>query len=119
METRREAPQKRAMNIFINNRQVASRLDICATAAGQPGKLAPTDKHGMIDGLNQAVDLVFNDLRPQNGVIAVRFVGVDGAEAIVSAMEVGAGPGGQGMKPISAANPPPAKSTPKSESYPE
>jgi len=48
------------------------------------------------------VDLVFNDIEPEHGVIAVRFLGRSGGEAVVSAMEVGPGHGGTGAAVIAA-----------------
>jgi hypothetical protein len=116
MEHRREAPHRRAMDIFINGRQVVSSMDIAATAAGKPGPLRVPNRHVKMAGSYQAVDLVFDDIRPENGVIAVRFKGVNNAEAVVSAMEVGPGPGGQGNKPISAPTAKGASSTSPSPS---
>jgi hypothetical protein len=52
---------------------------------------------------------VFNDIQPEHGVIAVRLVGCNGAEAILSALEVGPGPGGEGAKPITVPTSPPTK----------
>jgi len=104
METRAVPPDKRGMNIAINGQSVVSNLDIAATAAGQspePGAVTKYN-HQLQAGMNHAVDLVFNDIKPQHGVIAVRFIGAGQAEAIVSAMEVGPGNGGEGMKPISS-----------------
>ena len=48
-----------ATNIEIGGKPVAIDMDIAATAGG----------------LGKAVDLVFNDIRPQHGVIAIRFLG--------------------------------------------
>jgi hypothetical protein len=112
METRNLAPQTRAMDISINGKPVVSRLDIAATATGIPGQHRPLVKHEVVAGLNQAVDLVFDNIEPRNGVIAVRFTSVGAAEVIVSAMEIGPGPGGQGRKPVSAPKPPTAAPTP-------
>jgi len=106
METRNGPPQNRSMDITINGKAVVSHLDIAATAVGVTGGLKRPERHEMHDGLNQAVDLLFDDIEPRNGVIAVRFTGVGQAEAIVSAMEVGPGPGDKGMKPISVPKPP-------------
>ncbi len=83
------------ITVLINGKEVASKMDVDATAGG-PGK---------------AVDLVFNDLRPENGVIEIRFIGGDPynglpAEAFVQAIEVGPGNGGTGAAPKTA--PPPA-----------
>lgn len=102
MESRKEPPRDRAMHVFINGRQVVSRLDIAATAEGKPGDIEPPARHDLLPGAHKAVDLVFNNIVPKNGVIAVRLQGVNGRDAIVSAMEVAPGPGGDGMKPIAA-----------------
>ena len=89
------------MNIEINGEPVARNLDIAATAADRPSNLAFTapDKEKLYEGMNRATDLVFDDIRPKHGVIAVRFIGGKGAEAVVSAIEVGPGPGGKGATP--------------------
>ena len=104
MESRTGDPDKRRMNITINDEIVARNLDIAATAAVQATEMVLTDaeRKKSWQGLNRAVDLVFNDIKPKNGVIAVHFTGVNGADALVSALEIGPGPGGDGVKPISA-----------------
>jgi hypothetical protein len=69
------------------------------------------------NGRNCAVDLVFNDIEPESGVISVRFVGPPGGEAVCQALEVGPGDGGPGAKPVQlltvattrAGNGPPAR----------
>lgn len=101
METRPVEPKRRAMNIEINGQTVVRNLDIAATAADRPSSLAFTapDQEKLYEGMNRAADLVFNDIRPKHGVIAVRFTGCNGAEAVVSAIEVGPGPGGKGATP--------------------
>ena len=48
-----------ATNIEINGRPAVTDMDMAATAGG----------------LGHAADLVFNDVRPQHGVIAIRFLG--------------------------------------------
>jgi hypothetical protein len=88
--------QRNCVTIFINGREAASRMDVAATAGGR----------------NRAVDLVFNDIAPRNGVIELRFVGGDPAngicgDAFVQAIEVGPGDGGKGARPVSAAGVPP------------
>ncbi len=85
LETRRNVlPEHRAMNIHINSQEVVKEMDIAATAGG----------------LNQAVDLVFNDIRPKNGVIAIRLTGSNQGEAIIQAIEIGPDHGGSGATPI-------------------
>jgi hypothetical protein len=81
-------------DIRINGRPVVERLDITATAGGP----------------NRAVDLVFNDLTPRNGILEFRFTAARishadttvRGEAFVQALEIGPGSGGQGAKPLSA-----------------
>ena len=89
------------MNIEINGEPVAHNLDIAATAAGRSAErvYVGSAKEQVWEGMNCAADLVFNDVRPKHGVIAVRFTGSNGAEAVVSAIEVGPGPGGKGATP--------------------
>jgi hypothetical protein len=107
MESRTDDPTKRAMDILINGKPVVSDLDIAATAMGRPATVAMIGPSQLkvYEGLNRAVDLVFNDIQPEHGMIAVRFVGKNGGEAIVSALEVGPGKGGDGATPIQAAMP--------------
>jgi hypothetical protein len=86
--------RKNCFDIRINGRHVVERLDVAATAGGP----------------NRAVDLVFNDLLPTNGIIELRFTAAhtsDGentvrGEAFVQALEIGPGRGGQGAPPVSA-----------------
>jgi hypothetical protein len=85
-ETRNTDANSRAITIRINEREVVRRMDIAATAGG----------------LNRAVDLVFNNIAPQNGAIAIRFTG-EGGEAIVQAIEIGPGDGGKGAAPVTLA----------------
>ncbi len=90
--TRSIDTQKNCFNIYLNGREVVRNLDVAATAGG----------------LNKAVDLVFNDIVPENGVIAIRFTSSRVAEgdqvvrgdAFVQAIEVGPGSGGRGAKPV-------------------
>ncbi|MCL4693754.1 MAG: hypothetical protein KJ060_14735 [Candidatus Hydrogenedentes bacterium] len=82
-------PKDRALTILINGDEVVTDMDIGATAGGQ----------------NRAVDLVFNDIQPRNGIIEVRFVNRRGGEAIVQALEIGSGHGGDGAVPVAAAPP--------------
>jgi hypothetical protein len=105
MESRwTDDPAKRSVDIFINGRQVVDDMDIAATAAGKSSvlRLVSPNSAKVYDGLNRAVDLVFDGIEPQHGVITVRFRNDHGGEAIVSAMEVGPGDGGPGAKPLSA-----------------
>ena len=88
-ETQYNAPNQRGITIYINGEKVADGFDVFATAGGA----------------NRAVDLVYNGIRPKNGIIAVRFVGskIGGCQrdAMVQAIEVGPGDGGTGANPKS------------------
>jgi len=85
--------RKNCFDICINGRPVVERLDVAATAGGS----------------EHAVDLVFNDIAPTNGVIEIRFTAARTSEgdktvrgeAFVQALEIGPGRGGKGTKPIS------------------
>jgi hypothetical protein len=87
--------EKNCFTIRLNGREVARNLDVAATAGG----------------LNKAVDLVFNDVVPENGVIGIRFTSprvaegdqVVRGEAFVQSLEVGRGSGGRGATPVSSA----------------
>jgi hypothetical protein len=50
-------------------------------------------------GAQRAVDLVFDGIQPRNGIIDIRFLGMGGREAMVQAIEVAPGPGGEGATP--------------------
>lgn len=86
-ETQYQGPNQRGITIYLNGDRVTEDLDVWATAGES----------------NKAVDLVYSDVRPQNGVIAIRFEGatVHGCkgEAMVQAIEVGPGDGGKGSSP--------------------
>ncbi len=78
------------VTVFLNGEKVVSKMDVVATAGG----------------IRNAVDLVFNNVSPRNGVIDLRFVGGDAdagvvGEAFLQAVEVGPGDGGQGATPVS------------------
>ena len=85
---------KTSFDVRINGDYVVKRLDVTATAGG----------------VNRAVDLVFNDIEPRNGIIEMRFTGVptlSGGETVrgesfVQALEIGPGRGRKGAKPVSA-----------------
>jgi hypothetical protein len=91
--TRGPDPRRDCFDIRINGRRVVERLHVAATAGGP----------------NRAVDLVFNDLAPTNGVIRLRFTAVPTAEgekaacgeAFLQALEIGPGRGGPGARPVS------------------
>ncbi len=95
-ETRDVKPEQRAItSIAINGRQVVDRMDVTATAGG----------------VNGAVDLVFNDLQPSHGVITIRFTGHKGQHAMVSAIEIAPGNGGQGATPAMLKEPAPPQAS--------
>ena len=79
-----------ATSVEINGKLVATDMDVAATAGG----------------LGKAADLVFDNVRPQHGVIAIRFAGSVGTIAMIQAIEVGPGPGGEGAKPVAFSFPP-------------
>jgi hypothetical protein len=94
-ETQYAGPGQRGITIFVNGQEMTQGLDVWATAGG----------------INKAVDVVYNDIHPQNGVVAVRFVGskVNGCQqdAMLQALEIGPGEGEAGSTPktISALHP--------------
>jgi hypothetical protein len=85
---------KNSFDIRINGEHVVKRLDVAATAGAT----------------NRAVDLVFNDIKPRNGIIEIRFTAAPTpasgeaarGEAFVQALEIGPGGGGKGAKAVSA-----------------
>lgn len=88
--------ERRVMDIYINDHKVTERFNVLATAARVPRE--------MDYGRHQTpVDLVFNDIKPKNGIIEVRLVGERRGgfptEAILQALEVGQGDGGSGSTP--------------------
>jgi len=90
-ETQCTAANQRAMTVSINDEPKVSRMDLFATA-GAP---------------NTAIDLVYDNVSPKNGIIAIGFSGDTRkggrSDAIVQAIEVGPGPGGPGATPKTAA----------------
>lgn len=90
--TRGLESRKNPFDIRINGARVVTNLDVAATAGGT----------------NRAVDLVFNDLAPRQGMLEFRLTGgraADGdrnirGEAFLQALEIGPGPGGDGAKPV-------------------
>ncbi|MGA3325456.1 MAG: malectin domain-containing carbohydrate-binding protein [Terriglobia bacterium] len=86
-ETEFDGPGQRGINIYLNGTRVVGGLDVWATAGGA----------------NKAVDLIYNDVLPQNGVIAIRLEGTalrgGKGEAMVQAIEVAPGDGGRGSVP--------------------
>ncbi len=83
-ETRETKLRYRLLSIELNGEPVVDGLDIAATAGG----------------LHRAVDIVFNDVEPRNGVIAIRLKNRHAGEAIVQGIEVGPGHGGRGAPPV-------------------
>jgi hypothetical protein len=97
-------PNRRAINIYLNDEKLLDRFDIAATGATLP-KLADYNSVS-IEPLYTPVDLVFSAIQPKNGVIEIRLTGetVGGipSEAILQALEVGQGDAGKGAVPVSA-----------------
>jgi hypothetical protein len=82
-------PGKLAASIDIQDKTEAADVDIAATAGGQ----------------GKAVDLVFNEIQPKNGVISIRFWNRFGGEAMVQAIEIAPGKDESGATPIQVAVP--------------
>jgi len=82
-------PGENATSVEIQGKQVVSDMDIAATAGG----------------LAKAVDLVFNDIRPEHGVIAMRFSHAGKGAAMVQAIEIGPGRSAGGAKAVGFALP--------------
>jgi hypothetical protein len=109
-ESRNTDPRTRVFSIRTNGKEVVFALDIGATAAGTPPATAPARPpdapYAMWSpGLYRAVDLVFNDIMPEHGVISIRVTAPPGGEAIIQAIEVGPGDGGKGATPVSLTAP--------------
>lgn len=91
MERRRAKASSRLMDIYVNGRRWLQNLDIAATAVARQPTTSPsdsTDKTVNVTGMHQATEVVLENIRPANGVIAVRVAGVNDAEAVLSAIEV-------------------------------
>lgn len=92
MERRAADADRRLLDLHVNGRLQYKNLDLAATAADrQPTALpadAPPNKETNKTGINRAAEIVFDNVEPVNGVIAVRLVGVRDAEAVLSAIEV-------------------------------
>jgi hypothetical protein len=78
-------PGELATSIDVQGKTVAKDVDVAATAGG----------------IGKAADLVFNGIRPEHGVIAIRFWNGSSGQAMVQAIEIGPGEGGAGVKPVS------------------
>ena len=81
-------------------RQLATAIDIQGKTAADDVDIAAT-----AGGLGKAADLVFNDIQPQHGVIAIRFCNRFAGEAMVQAIEIGPGGDEPAAKPIRASVP--------------
>jgi hypothetical protein len=86
-ETQYSGPNQRGITVFVNEEKMAEDFDVFASAGGA----------------QKAVDLVYNNIQPRNGVVAIRLVGdkVNGCprEAIIQALEVGPGVASGGAIP--------------------
>ncbi|MFB3826602.1 MAG: malectin domain-containing carbohydrate-binding protein [Bryobacteraceae bacterium] len=81
-ETEVTGPGQRVMDIYVNGERKAAAFDVFAAGGGAA----------------RPVDLVFNGIRPKNGVIDIRLAADRShgcrAEAMLQALEVGPGDGG-------------------------
>jgi hypothetical protein len=89
-ETQVDGPDQRGITIYLNGAKAAGDLDVWKTAGGA----------------DKGVDLVYNNIDPVNGVIAIRFEGSTlshgcKVDAMVQAIEVAPGDGGKGETPQS------------------
>jgi hypothetical protein len=84
METRQVPPERRAVDIAINGRTVAERVDLAASAGG----------------MYRACVLSFSGIPARHGLVSVRLRGSSGDEAIVQAMEVIPGRAPQGHRAV-------------------
>lgn len=105
-----EASQ-RAFSVYVNGEKKIDRMDIVATVA-KSAAYQRTLQSKSVAGIfrrpiRHALDVVLNDIEPRNGIIDLRFVGetIDGvpSEAILNALEVGQGDGGEGSAPVAVA----------------
>jgi len=78
-----------ATNVDLQGKTVVTDMDIAATAGATA----------------KAVDLVFNDVRPVHGIIAVRFWHRYSGQAMVQAIEVGPGRCPAGARPVTCVFP--------------
>jgi hypothetical protein len=88
-ENQFDGPNQRGITIYLNGEKVTENLDVWKTAGGA----------------HKGIDLVYNNIDPRHGVIAIRLEastlhGCKG-EAMVQAIEVGPGDGGKGANPQS------------------
>jgi hypothetical protein len=83
-------PGQFATTIDIQGKRMATDVDIAASAGG----------------VGKPLDLVFNDIRPENGVLAIRFWHRFSGEAMVQAIEIGPSRSAPGGKPVSFQFPP-------------
>ncbi|MBN2577464.1 MAG: hypothetical protein JXB10_00545 [Pirellulales bacterium] len=79
-----DRPGQFATSIAIQGEDVVKDMDVAATAGGY----------------DRAVDLVFNDVQPRNGLITIRFYNPHGQSAIAQAVEIGPGRATGGAKPV-------------------
>lgn len=106
-ETQFNRPGDRAMDIYVNGKLMVRGFDVYATSIAPPPSLKRLDGAAAAAAVARAagaVDLVFNNLQPKDGIIEVRLVGdmIDGQreDAMLQALEVGSGEGGIGDTPI-------------------
>jgi hypothetical protein len=66
-----------ATSVDIQGQRVSSDMDIAASAGG----------------LAKAVDLTFTNVKPEHGIISIRFANRDSARAMIQAIQVAPGKG--------------------------
>jgi hypothetical protein len=65
-------PKRRPMKVAINGRPVAQALDVAQKAGGYAKPL----------------DLTFERIPPEHGIVEIRFTGTEGGEAMIQAIEL-------------------------------
>ncbi len=104
MENQAELPWTRSVTVFINDQEMVKHMDVPETAALAINENRPNEllrkKFIHYRGLGRPVELVFNGIKPVNGIICIRFRGELGGQAAIQAIEVGPGDGGQGARPV-------------------
>lgn len=109
-ETRAVEPARRGLTVVVNGATIAKDMDIAATAAGVESGAPvtrPGDPYVLWPGVGRAVDLVVNDITPLHGMIEIRLRGEEGAEAILQALQIAPGHGGEGAAPVAVRRPAP------------
>ena len=109
-ENQFQEANRRAVSIYVNGRKQVERLDIVASVEQSLSYQRLLRDKSVAERYREparhALDLVFQDIEPHNGIIELHFVGepIGGVptEAILNALEVGPGDGGEGAMPVMA-----------------